>query len=251
MSCTIPTVGHVRGHASRRTLSGIAAAGLVLAGASVTGCSVVRAVNHVRQTVEGNKAVITAFTSGLKSSEATPFEATYVTTGSSPTKVVYAVQPPKDASFRESAAGGVGGTGNLDLVSNSSGEYSCAQASGSSSWSCQKLGKAQATAQNQIVGLYTPRHWVAFLEGFSIAAGFAGDKVTKSTMTVNGFAMSCVDFRASGVQGVSTICTTAQNILGYVKVASNPTSFELKSYTATPSASLFQLPGGAKITNGG
>jgi len=269
MSCTVPTADPVGDHASRRSLAshrsfasrrgfasrrrvaGVAAAGLVLAGASVTGCSVVRAVNHVRQAVEGNKAVITAFTKGLKSSEATPFEATYVTTGSSPTKVVYAVQPPKEVSFSESAAGGVAGAGNLDLVANSSGEYSCTQASAGSGWSCQKLGKAEAIAQNQIVGLYTPSHWVAFLDGFSIAAGFAGDKVTTSKLTVNGFAMNCVDFRASGVKGISTICTTAQDILGYVKVASNPTSFELKSYTATPPPALFQLPAGAKITNGG
>jgi hypothetical protein len=30
---------------------------------------------------------------------------------------------------------------------------------------------------------------------------------------------------ASGVPGTSTICTTAQGILGYVKVASNPNQF--------------------------
>jgi hypothetical protein len=82
-----------------------------------------------------------------------------------------------------------------------------------------------------------------------LAAGFAGDKVFSSDKTVNGFAMHCVDFVASGVPGTSTICTTAQGILGYVKVASEPTSFEITSYSTAPSASLFQLPRGAKITN--
>ena len=42
-------------------------------------------------------------------------------------------------------------------------------------------------------------------------------------MTVNGFSMSCVDLQASGVPGTSTICTTSQGILGYVKVASDAT----------------------------
>jgi hypothetical protein len=65
---------------------------------------------------------------------------------------------------------------------------------------------------------------------------------------VNGISMHCVDFNAKGVKGTSTICSTAQNILGYVKVAGNPDSFELKSYSSSPAASLFQLPAGAKIT---
>ena len=67
-------------------------------------------------------------------------------------------------------------------------------------------------------------------------------------MTVNGFSMHCVDFVAAGVAGKSTICTTAQGILGYVKVASESTSFQIKSYSTSPSASVFQLPAGAKIT---
>ena len=94
---------------------------------------------------------------------------------------------------------------------------------------------------------YTPSHWVTFLKDFSLAAGFAGDQVSSSSMTVNGFSMSCVDFVASGVPGKSTICTTSQGILGYVKVASESTSFEIKSYSSSPSASLFQLPPGAKV----
>ncbi len=88
---------------------------------------------------------------------------------------------------------------------------------------------------------------MTFLKDFSLAAGFAGDKVTSSTMTANGFSMSCVDFRASGVAGTSTICTTAQGILGYVKVAGDTTSFEIKSFSASPQASLFRLPPGAKV----
>lgn len=222
----------------------LAVAALLMAG--LTGCGIVAKINNVRHAVDSNRAAVKAFTQGLKSGEATAFSATYVTTGGSPTKITYAVQPPADVAFTETAQGS--GTANLDLVSNSSGEFSCTSATASSGWSCQKLGKAEAVAQNQIVNFYTPSHWVAFLEAFSIAAGFAGDKVTMSSMTVNGFAMHCVDFSAKGVKGTSTICSTAQNILGYVKVAGDATSFELKSYSSSPAASLFQLPAGAKIT---
>lgn len=218
----------------------------VLLIAGLAGCGVVQKINNVRHAVNTNRSAIKAFTAGLKSGEATPFSATYVTTGGSPTTITYAVKPPADVSFRETAQGS--GTANLDLVSNTSGEYSCTSAGASSGWSCQKLGRAEAVAQNQIVDVYTPAHWVTFLQAFSIAAGVAGDKVTTSSMTVNGISMHCVDFKTKGFNGVSTICSTPENILGYVKVAGNPASFELKSFSASPSASQFQLPAGAKIT---
>ncbi len=67
-------------------------------------------------------------------------------------------------------------------------------------------------------------------------------------MTVNGFTMSCVDLVASGVAGTSSICTTSQNVLGYVKVAQDSTSFEITNYSGSPASSLFQLPPGATVT---
>jgi len=218
----------------------------VAAVAALSGCSVVHSINNVRHAIDSNRAAIKTFTQGLKAGQNSAFSATYVTSGSSPTKIVYSVQPPHEVSFMQSGTGG--DSSSLDLVSNSSGEYSCTSATGGSGWTCMKLGRAQAIAQNELVSLYTPSHWIAFLETFSVAAGFAGDKVTNSTRTINGISMHCVDFSAKGVKGRSTICSTPQNILGYVKVAGNATSFELKSYTASPSDSLFKLPPGAKIT---
>lgn len=232
-------------------VAGVAAIA-VLGAAAVSGCSIVRAVNNVAHAVQANRAIIQGFSNQLKSSKATPFEATYVTTGSSPTTVVYAAQPPKDAAFKELAGNNATtGTPTLDLISNAAGEFSCTTSSGSGStgWTCNKLGAANAAAQNQIISFYTASHWIAFLDGLSIAAGLAGDKVSTSTMSVNGVSLSCVDFNAKG-QGVSTICSTSAGILGYVKVAGNPASFEIKSFTTTPPASDFQLPAGAKITNG-
>jgi hypothetical protein len=234
-------------------LSVLVASALLLSGSAIVGCGVVTAVKTVASNVEGNKNTIDTFTKTMRSGEVVPFEVTYVTTGTSPATIVYAVRPPKDLLFTDTSSGGTTGTGAIDLIVNASGEFSCPPAAPASSKAstpvrtCEKLGAAQADAQKQILNLYTPAHWVAFLQGLSIAAGFAGDKVTQSQLTLNGFAMRCVDFQASGIPGTSTICTTAQGILGYVKVASEPTSFEIKSYSATPAASLFDLPLGAKV----
>lgn len=210
-----------------------------------------KAVRTVTHDVAANKATIDAFTTKLKSGEGTAFEATYVTTGSSPTTIRYAVRPPKGLAFSYTPSGGSSnGVPPLRIVVNSSGEYSCSRPSGSgprSGWSCQKLGKARAAVRNSIFGFYSAAHWVTFLSGFALAAGFAGDSVTTSRKSLNGFSMQCVDFRSPGVAGLSTICTTAQGILGYVKVASERTSFQLKSYSAAPPASLFELPPGAKV----
>jgi hypothetical protein len=254
MTPSIP--GGVATTLGRRRTTAIVAVALMLSGFGLSGCGAVRAIKKVAASVESNKTTIDQFTSTMKSSEATPFEATYVTTGSTPATIVYAVQPPKALAFKATAinsSSATGGVNNLDIVVNSTGEYACtppsSSGSGSSSaWSCQKLPRQKAAVQNKIFDFYTPAHWVSFLRDFALAAGFAGDKVSSSNLTVNGFSMHCVDFVASGVAGKSTICTTAQGILGYVKVASESTSFRIKSYSTSPSASLFQLPAGAKIT---
>ncbi|HLM95794.1 MAG TPA: hypothetical protein VK283_05720 [Acidimicrobiales bacterium] len=229
-----------------RTSLAVAVA-LVLSASALTGCGIVKDATKIAHSVEGNKATIDAFTNKVKAGEATTFEATYVTTGSSPTTIVYAVEPPNGLAFKATPSGG---GSSVDIIVNSAGEYSCtppATGSGTAP-TCQKLGTADASTENKVFEIYTPAHWTAFLQGFSFAAGLAGDKVTSSTMTVNGFAMQCVDLVAPGVPGTSTICTTAQNILGYVKVASDTTSFEITSYSAAPATSLFELPAGARIT---
>jgi hypothetical protein len=136
---------------------------------------------------------------------------------------------------------------------NGSGEFTCVQGGagsvGSTGWACSKLPKSAPSAQKSLLAFYTPAHWVSFLQAFSLAAGFAGDKITSSSTTVHGFPMQCVDFTATGVQGTSKICTTAQHLLGLVNVAGQSTSFQITSYSSSPSPALFRLPPGAKITN--
>jgi hypothetical protein len=222
---------------------------LVVGTVGLTSCSAIDKVKGAVDDIRSNKATIDAFSTRLQSGAATPFEATYVTTGNAPATIVYAVQPPTGVAFTESPSDGSGTTA-VHLVVNSSGEFACTQPSSpGSQWTCQKLGTASAATENKIFDLYTPSHWIDFLKGFSLAAGLVGDKVTSSSMTVNGFAMSCVDFQASGVPGTSTICTSSAGILGYVNVAFSSTSFEMKSFSSTPSASLFALPPGATVTS--
>jgi hypothetical protein len=245
---SIPTSTSPFGLSRLRNVA-VVAVTLTVGALGLNACGVINKVKIVVHAVHGNKATIDAFDTKLQSGAATTFEATYVTTGSAPATIVYAVQPPKGVAFDDTPSGGSGDTTPEHIVVNSSGEFACSQSSGSSSpWSCQKLGAADAAAENKIFDFYTPTHWIGFLRDFSLVAGLAGDKVTSSTMTVNGFALNCVDFSAPGVAGTSTICSTAQGILGYVKVASDSTNFEIQSFSASPSASLFALPPGATVT---
>jgi hypothetical protein len=226
---------------------------LLIGAVGLSACAVINKVKTAVHDIRGNKATIDAFNSKLQSGAATHFEATYVTTGSAPATIVYGVQSPTGVAFDETPSAGSGGTTPVHLVVNASGEFACTQPSSSSSsgpWTCQKVGSADAANENKLFDFYTPSHWISFLRDFSLAAGIAGDKVSSSTMTVNGFAMNCVDFQAAGVPGTSTICTTAQGILGYVKVASDSTSFEITAFSSSPPASLFELPPGATVTTG-
>jgi outer membrane murein-binding lipoprotein Lpp len=246
MRAGTPLAGTPRPAALGRRATGLALAIVAFGGLGLTGCSVVAKVKAVAHAVEGNKNTIDAFNSKLGANQPPEFEATYVTTGSSPATIVYAVDSPTGLAFTDTPSGT--GSTTLDIIVNSSGEYSCMPSSRGSGPSCQRVKPADKATENEIFSFYTPTHWVTFLRDFSIAAGFAGDKVTPSSMTVNGFAMSCVDFVASGVPGTSTICSTSAGILGYVKVASDATSFEITSYSTSPPASLFKLPAGATVT---
>ena len=232
---------------SYRSRIGIILALLVTLGIVGTGCSVVSKVRQDVHNIEGNKATIDSFTQNLQSNKDTPFEASYTTTGSSPATVVYAVDPSSGGlAFHETQTGA--SASNVQVIVNSSGEYACNQSGSGGAWTCQKLGQADAATENKIFDFYTPSHWISFLKGVSLVAGLAGDKVTSSTMSLNGFDMNCVDLVAGGVPGTSTICSTSQGILGYVKVASDSTSFQITNFSSSPSPSLFQLPPGATVT---
>jgi hypothetical protein len=232
---------------SHRSRIGMVVAAALVLGVVATGCSVVSKVKQAVHNVEGNKATIDSFSQNLQSNKDTPFQATYTTTGSAPATVVYAVDPSSHGlAFHETQTGS--SASNAQVIVNASGEYACNQSGSGGAWSCQKLGQADAASENKIFDIYTPSHWVSFLKGVSLVAGLAGDKVTTSTMSLNGFDMHCVDLVAQGVAGTSTICSTSQGVLGYVKVASDSTSFQITNFSSSPDPSLFQLPPGATVT---
>jgi hypothetical protein len=230
------------------TKAALAVVILTVAACGFGACSTIGRVTDAVHDIQGNDATVDSFSARLQSGAPATFEATYVTTGSAPATVVYAVQPPTGVAFDDTPSGGTGDTTPVHIVVNSSGEFACSESGADAQWTCQKLGTADTATENKIFDFYTPAHWVSFLKEFSLAAGLAGDKVTSSTMTVNGFAMNCVDLVAPGVTGTSTICTTAQGILGYVNVASDSVSFEIEKYSTSPPSSLFALPPGATIT---
>jgi hypothetical protein len=89
---------------------------LVIGAFGLTGCAAINKVKNAVHVIRGNKATIDAFTSKLQSGAASTFEAKYVTTGSDPTTIVYAVQPPTGVAFSETPSGGNGDTIRVHLV---------------------------------------------------------------------------------------------------------------------------------------
>ncbi len=231
----------------RYCLTALVAAVTVASGTCLAGCSLATAVKRAVSAVAANKSLIDQFTAKLKAGAPPRFEITYATTGGPSSQVIYAVRPPSSLLF----AAGQGGSGSplnvARLIVNPSGAYACTRAPGAG-WVCDKLPKASAAAQKKLIDFYTPAHWVEFMKGLALTAGFAGDKISSSTMTVHGIALQCVDLRAKGVAGTSKICTTGQHLLGYVQVASDSVGFEIKSYSSSPAAALFSLPAGARVT---
>ena len=217
-----------------RSRIGIPLAIAVTVGVLASGCSALSKVRQDVHNVENNRSTIDSFTQNLQSNKSTPFEATYTTTGTSPATVVYAVDPSSGGlAFHETqtGAGCVQRPGDRELVGRVRVQPERVRPAPGRA---RSSGTADAATENKIFDFYTPSHWISFLKGVSLVAGLAGDKVTSSTMSLNGFDMNCVDLVAHGVPGTSTICSTSQGILGYVKVASDSTSFQITNYSSSP-----------------
>ncbi len=224
-------------------------AGSVLAvGAAVllsAGCGVASRMSTSVRNARANTATIDEFARDLDRDQTVPFEATYTATGSSPATIVYAVDPStNNVAFRTTTSGSNGTT--VWAFVSTTGTYLCNQSSAGAVWSCSKRVSGAADVR-KLADIYTPSHWIDFLQRFTAVAGLTGDTVTSSTMSLNGFDMNCVDIVAKDLPGTSTICSTSQGILGYVMVAQLPTRFAITDYSS-PDPALFRLPPGATVT---
>jgi len=90
----------------RLRAGGILFVALTVGALGFNACGVINKVKTAVHDIRGNKATIDAFNTKLQSGAATTFQATYVTTGSAPATVVYAVQPPKGVAFNLTPTGG-------------------------------------------------------------------------------------------------------------------------------------------------
>ena len=178
----------------------------------LTSCSAVskaiNAVKTVHNMLHGS-AAINSLSSKISSGDSSSYDVTYVTTGSAPATIHYA-----------------------------------------STWTCLKLQGAEVSTDKLMYALYSGSYWIDFLKIYSVAAALHGVTITSSTMSVNGFSLQCAVV-VSGTkpnQTTSKVCVTSEGILGYVSVSAKSADFEIKSYSASPPASLFALPAGATVT---
>jgi len=215
----------------------------------LTGCTAiskaVKTIKTVHNILHGD-AAISSLSSKISASDTKAYAVTYLTTGSPPITTVYAASPPHDFAFTTTLSGS-----HIDVFASSAGEYGCnrASASGSMGWTCLKLEGTAIDTYKAMYALYSGAYWIDFLKIYSAAAALQGVTVSSSTMSIPGFNLQCVVLRNKNPKtSPSKWCVTSQGILGYVSVSAKGADFEIKSYSPSPAASLFQLPPGATVT---
>jgi hypothetical protein len=214
----------------------------------LTGCSAVsKAISTVKavHNIMHGSAAINSLTAKINAGDNAAYDVTYVTTGSSPATINYAAQPPNDFAFDDSTS-----TSELMVFAGSAGQFECNRPKAGATWQCLKTDVSGVNTTKLMYALYSGSYWIDFLKLYSVAAALHGVTISSSSMTVNGFKLQCavvVSGKAPN-QSTSKVCVTSQGILGYVSVAAKAADFEIKSYSSSPAASLFQLPAGATVT---
>jgi hypothetical protein len=213
----------------------------------LTGCSAItKAVNAVKTVhdILHGSAAINQLSSKISAGDSAAYDVSYVTTGSAPATINYAADPPTDFAIDDTTA-----SGELRVFAGSAGQFECNR-SGTARWACDKTDYSGVNTSKMAYALYSGAYWIDFLKIYSAWAALHKVTVSQSTMTVNGFKLECAVV-VSGTkpnQSTSEVCVTSQGILGYVSVAAKSADFEIKSYSPSPPASLFQVPPGATVT---
>jgi hypothetical protein len=210
----------------------------------LTGCSKVINAIKTAHNVLHEGAAISSLSNKLKSADNKPYEVSYVTTGKGPVTTELAESPPNELAFGTTVSNEI-----VNVIQNSKGEFACSRSvSPGGTWSCIEIKGAQAEAYHAMYALYSGAYWIDFLKLYSAAAALQGVTIHSTSMSVNGFALQCAVVVNKKSPSTSKWCVTSQGILGYVSVSSAKAAFEIKSYSASPPASLFVVPAGATIT---
>jgi hypothetical protein len=95
-----------------------------------------------------------------------------------------------------------------------------------------------------LFALYEPNKYLPY---FQAAANAQGAHTSYSSMTLNGYSLSCLSVTgAPNETGTGKFCVTAQGVLGYVQwtgaKASQGGSFEITNYSTSVPANEFTLP---------
>ena len=85
--------------------AGMVPVAFLVGSVGLTSCTAIDRVKSAVDDIRGNQATIDAFSSKLQSGAATPFEATYVTTGSAPATIVYAVRASHGSGLQRDSVG--------------------------------------------------------------------------------------------------------------------------------------------------
>lgn len=211
----------------------------LLSGLVAAGCGGETAAPTPVHRHESTQATVHAFVATLEAGRSSSYVATYTTGGTSRGTVVYAAGPAKAISFTDTPSTG----SPYRIIDNGSGELVCSRStSNPGSWSCQKLSGGVVTVKARLDGYYSASHWITFLQQFSLAATLPGDQATTWTSKVHGLDVECIELRAVGVPGATTLCATKKGIPAYVSVATNPDTFVIEHLDRSPSPSLFATP---------
>ena len=115
-------------------------------------------------------------------------------------------------------------------------------------WTCVQLPQSEFGTLENAFQIYKGAYWGQILAGMEAGAAAGGITVTPSTMSAAGQQLQCATYSGGSAGAGGEVCVTSDGVLGYVHSLANGTTFQLSSYSTSPSSSLFGLPQGATVT---
>jgi hypothetical protein len=184
--------------------------------------------------------------SAISKESSASFKLVYKTSGTgTPSTITIAQMPPKQSFMVSGGSSGSGG----EMIYDGKKTYYCSNSSGGTGPVCISYGSLSSTPLASIVDVYSGQTAVTALKSWQseLAAGITGYHQSFSSASFAGQSAQCVSWTYNG--STAKYCVTNSGILAYVgdQTSSGSHSFQLESYSGSPSASEFQLPAGAKV----